>query len=149
MNDERVVVRRICALLNLTEKTVLSKSRLEQLVDARSIISQVLHTYYGLTDTEVGPLIGRDRSSVVNIRKRHRYSIDAQDYKSRQYTQKWKQVLTQESQYLKPKQVEVGLVLTEMDLAARVKQYAKDQSVTAEEAMVYLVLRGFAAVEKT
>lgn len=75
---ERMVVR-ICDALGLSRKEVLSSTRELHVCLARFIISYCLHERCGLTETEIGRLMNRHRTTVIHHLKQYHSLKDTKE----------------------------------------------------------------------
>ncbi len=69
LNKEKVIFR-VCKFYDITVEELLSKSRLMNVVEARSVLAYILHIKFGLSTTETGKLINRDHSTVTHFKKK-------------------------------------------------------------------------------
>jgi chromosomal replication initiator protein len=62
----QTVMEMVCNHFEISQQQLKSKCRLRKFVEARSIISYILHRKYKLTSIEVGHKLNRDHATVLH-----------------------------------------------------------------------------------
>ena len=146
------LIERVCDDMGIKPVQLLSRSRRQDLVNGRQMVCAILHDVCGVEYGQIAPIIQRDRATVNHAVRSHAERMEAKDYINGLYQKQYRKLLERE----KPTAPKWGEKRTKRTyvhfyhpaIGPRVRDFASEKRVSITEAAVYLIRRGFEALEK-
>ena len=155
MSDFDALIHKVAEEFETDPKAMLGKSRVRQLVDARCALVNLLLTRYNTNWSGAAKFIGRDRTSIGHITRRHDALMTNRDDASEDYAASYKRLEewclkhhTPDMPLRARRQNVHSFTYTHWPMVDKVRQFAAEQRTSTRDAMTYLLNRGFSTVEK-
>jgi len=145
------LIERVCDDMGIEPVQLLSRSRRQDLINGRQMVCAILHELCGVEYPQIAPIVRRERTTVLHAVRSHADRMTAKDYMNGIYQREYRKLLNRETPIAPrwgPKPIQNTYVhFYHPAIGPRVREFAAQQRVSITEAAVYLIRRGFEAIE--